>query len=39
LTIERARTSWKVIPWNSGASKVRVVTASASNSAASAARP
>ena len=31
LMIERARTSWKVIPRNSGVSNVRVVTASAPN--------
>ncbi len=36
--IERARTSWKVTPLNSGVSNVRVVTASAPNSAVSAAR-
>lgn len=33
FTIERARISWKVIPLNSGVSKVRVVTASAAKSA------
>lgn len=34
FTIERARTSWKVIPRNSGVSTVRVITESAPNSAA-----